>query len=400
MKRTHVVFPRAFHFGPEVLWKVLPTLHTLGARVGVVTGRRWARESGTLDRVVHILKEAGLTVRVAEGVPTNPDREDVHRIRDAFQAGVDWLLALGGGSVMDATKAAALALSSGRDIWDYVYEPGKSLPDLPAHLLPVVAVPTVAGSGSESDGAAVLNHRAQRRKLFLSFPELTPQVVLMDPTLYVSLRPYQTALGAVDIFCQFLEPLVMFQHPFSLAERLSLTALQEVMERAREVMLYPDRLELRASLALLSTLSMNRWGRMGTGGTLSLHWLEHALSGFYPEIAHPQGLASLLPAYLHHQVSHCPDIWEPLALALTGSRDPEALIRTVVRWLTDLGVARSLRELGVREEDLDPMTDQALQDYGWDEGRIPGPHPMDREAVLSIYRRALGGVDFPGKSSG
>ena len=400
MKRTHVVFPRAFHFGPDVLWKILPTLNTLGNRVGIVTGKRWARESGVLPRVIQTLEQAGLQVFLAEGIPSNPDRDDVHRIRDLFQENVDWLLALGGGSVMDATKAAALAMASGRDIWDYVYEPGKSLPPLPRELPPVVAVPTVAGSGSESDGAAVLNHREQKRKLFLSVPELTPRVVLMDPVLHTSLSPEQTALGAVDIFCQFLEPLTMFQASFSLAERISLLALQEVMERSREVLRFPDRVELRASLALLSTLSMNRWGRMGTGGTLSLHWLEHALSGYYPDIAHPQGLASLLPAYLEYQTRQRPEIWSPLSLALTGTRDPEALVRHVIRWLEDLRVARSLRELGVQEADLEPMTERALQDYGWDEGRIPGPAPMDRDAVRAIYRRALGGDDFPGNSSG
>lgn len=386
MKGARLVFPRKVFFGLGALEKGLGVVPELGRRAVLFTGRRWAVESGTLSKVERTLKRLGMEVLSFSGIRPNPDRVQINELAEKTAAfGPDVLIALGGGSVVDATKAIALTARMGGDVWSYVMQRPKRV-----EAYPVVAIPTVAGSGSEFDGAAVINNREERAKMPLSLPELVPVLTILDPELHQSVPPDQTALGAVDIFCQFFEPFLLGEGRFPFSEELSLLGMRETIRRSREVLRHPEDLSLRAEMVLLASLSMSALGRLGRGGGFSLHWLEHVLSGHYPEIPHPQGLASLLPAYLRHHIPRNPRPFIPVSLALTGSGDPEALIPYLELWLEDLGVKKRLRELGVKEEDLSPMAGDVLRYYGWAEGgRVPGPVPMDREAVLQILQDAF-----------
>ncbi len=386
MKAMHLTFPRRYFFGPGALERAVRAFPTLGRRAVIVTGRRWARESGTLQRLEQLMAAQGLETLTLAGIPPNPDRVDINeRAREAARWQPDFFVALGGGSVMDATKAIALAAREGKDIWHYITERPRRV-----QAYPVVAVATVAASGSEFDGAAVINHRELKAKMPLSYPELVPQIAVVDPELQASVPPYQTALGAVDIFCQFLEPYLLGQGAFAPAEELALLALRLVIDRGRAVLKHPRNLQIRAELAYLAGLSMSQLARLGRGGRFSLHWLEHVLSGHYPDIPHPQGLASLLPAYLVFHIQRRPEVFRPVALVLTGSAEPEGLVAFVEDWLHDLGVARRLQDLGVARESLPILARDVMRYYGWEpDGRVSGPVPMDEADVLAIYEAAF-----------
>ncbi len=386
MKAMHLTFPRRYFFGPGVLNRAVREFPSLGRRAVIITGRRWAQESGTLGRLQNLLKEQGLETLALPGIPPNPDRTEIqHRAQEAARWNPDFFIALGGGSVMDATKAIALVAKEGRDVWEYITQRPRRV-----QAYPVVAIATVAASGSEFDGAAVINHRELKAKMPLSNPELVPRITVVDPELHLSVPPYQTALGVVDIFCQFLEPYLLGEGSFAPSEGLSLLALRLVVHRGRAVLRHPQDLTLRAELAFLAGLSMSQLARLGRGGRFSLHWLEHVLSGHYPEIPHPQGLASLLPAYLSFHLERRPENFREVALALTGSADPRGLVPFVEDWLHDLGVARRLRDLGVEEPTLPRLARDAVKFYGWEsDGRIAGPVPMSEEDALAIYQAAF-----------
>ncbi len=388
MKAMHLTFPRRYFIGQGALQRAVREFPSLGQRAVIVTGQRWARESGTLDRLIHLLAQENLETLVLPGIPPNPDRSDINqRAREASAWGPHFFVALGGGSVMDATKAIALVSREGRDIWDYITQRPRKV-----QAYPVVAIATVAASGSEFDGAAVINHRALKAKMPLSYPALTPHIAVVDPELQASVPPYLTALGVVDIFCQFLEPHLLAEAAFAPAESLSRTALRLVVDLGRAVLRHPQDLTLRAELGFLASLSMSQLGRIGRGGKFSLHWLEHVLSGYYPEIPHPQGLASLLPAYLAFHIARRPEAFHDVAITLLGTAAPQGLVPFLQDWLQDLGVARNLQSLGVRREDLAPMARDVVQQYGWEpDGRVAGPVPMGEAEILAIYTAAFEG---------
>ncbi len=386
MKAAQLTFPRRYFFGPGSLERSVQFFPELGRRAVVVTGQRWARESGTLQRLLDLLQARGLETRVLAGIPPNPDHEEIDlRAREIAPWPPDFFVALGGGSVMDATKALALAAREGKPIWQYITERPRRV-----QAYPVVAIATVAASGSEFDGAAVINHRTLKAKMPLSYSELVPRISVVDPDLQKSVPRYQTALGVVDIFCQFLEPHLLGQGRFAPAEGLSRMALRLIVDLGRAVLREPENLTLRAEIAWLASLSMSSLGRIVRGGRFSLHWLEHVLSGHYPEIPHPQGLASLLPAGLAFHLERSPTRFQEVALALLGTATPEGLVAFVESWLQDLGVARRLRDLGVREESLAPMARDVVRWYGWEpDGRVAGPQPMEEQDILAIYRQAF-----------
>ncbi len=390
VRKTRQTLPRRFFFGPGALEDALDWLPGRGHTFGVVVGRSWARSSGVLDRVIHALEAQGKGAVVVEGVPPNPPREVVMEGARTFrERGVDYVVALGGGSVMDAAKAMALMAVNEGDVWDYVYRgPAHPMPEVKG-ALPVMAISTVAASGSEFDGASVITHLADRVKMPLSLDVLVPEAAVIDPALHVTVPVSTTALGVVDIFCQFLEPYLSARNHVGLMDQITRLGLESVVRYGTLVVRHPDDVELRANLALLASLSVNRWGRLGMRTTFSLHYIEHVLSGFYPDIPHPQGLASLLPAFLRFHAPHVPHLIGAVGMVLAGSPDVDALVRAVEHFLDLLGVNRRLRDLGVREGDLPAMAEVTLRYYGWRDGRVPGPVDMDREAVLAILREAF-----------
>lgn len=389
VRKTRQTLPRHFLFGVGAFEDALALLPTKGHVIGVVVGRSWAQKSGVLERVVNHLQKAGRKAVVVDGVPPNPPREVVMEGAGRFRdEGVDYVVAIGGGSVMDAAKAMALMAVNEGDIWDYVYKgPAYEIPPVKG-ALPVMAVSTLAASGSEFDGASVITHPTEKVKMPLSMDILVPEVAVIDPALHTTVPVYHTALGVVDILCQFMEPYLSAQNHVGLMDQVTRLGLENALRYGELAVRFPEDVEIRANLALLASLSVNRWGRLGMKTSFSLHYIEHVLSGFYPEIPHPQGLASLLPAFLRFHAPHIPHLIGAVAQTVAGSPTLDALLRRLDHFFSLLGVNKRLRDLGVREGDLPAMADVAVKYYGWRDGKVPGPVDMDREAVLSILRDA------------
>ncbi len=386
MKSARLVFPRKYIFGEGVLERALTDLNFLGDKAVVITGRRWARESGILDKVLNILKSAEIDAVALSGISPNPNCVEIdEKAKRVKEIDPDFVAALGGGSVMDATKAISLVAKSGGSIWEYVEKRPKGI-----KAYPVVAIPTVAASGSEMDGAAVVNNRALKTKMPVSYPELVPVVSIVDPSLHTSLPKYETAIGCVDIFCQFFEPYLLGEGNFSVSEDLSLLGMKSVIDLSQKVLKEPKDVRIRGELAMLASLSMSSWGRVGRGGKFSLHWLEHILSGYYPDIPHAQGLASLLVPFVEFHITRKPELFEKVAAYLTGKGEPKEFVGFLRNWLKELGVLKSLNDLGVKEGDLEDMADDVVRYYGSDvNGLVPGPVPMDSTIILTIYRSSF-----------
>ncbi len=378
MKEAKLYLPGRYFIGPGVLERGLKETKRLGNRTVVITGRKWAIESGTFDLVKKTLKAMGTEVHLLSGISPNPDASEIDdKAQSVRKIDPDFITGLGGGSVLDATKAISLVTRSGGKVWDYVVRKLS-----PGGAYPVVAISTVAASGSDFDGAAVINNRALRAKMPISHPDLVPVISIVDIKLHVPVPKYTTAIGCVDIFCQFFEPYITGEEEFFASKNLALASMKRVMDVCPLVLENPNSLEYRGELAYLASLSMSGFFRVGRGGGFSMHWLEHVLSGHFPEIPHAQGLASLIVAYTRF-FSNSPGV-RSVSEFLTGN--PNQLPSHIDQWLSRIGVRKRLRDLGVGKEKLPELAKDVVKYYGWLDGRVPAPHPMTEEDVLEIYR--------------
>jgi len=386
MKIAKLSFPSKYFIGPGVLEKGLRECPPLGNKAIILTGKKWAIESGTRDKVADLLRKYGVEVNFLSGISPNPDHTEIDEFaREVQIISPDFLVALGGGSVMDATKAISLVARTGGKIWDFIVNRPKNV-----NAYPIVAIPTVAASGSEFDGAAVINNRTLKAKMPIGYPELIPKISIVDPVLHTSLPSYQTAIGCVDIFCQFFEPYIMGEGEFPISEHITLMGMKRVVEICTELLKDPQNIDLRGELAYLASLSMSGLGRVGRGGKFSMHWLEHVLSGHYPEIPHAQGLATLLVPYTTYFVERSPDVFRKIAHKLLKLNDPSLLPGFFAEWLEKIGVYRKLRDLGVARSSLPRMAQDAIKYYGWEPGKlVAAPVPMNADDVLKIYEMAF-----------
>lgn len=386
MEIAKLYFPSKYFIGPGVLEKGLRECPLLGNKAIILTGKKWAIESGTRDKVADLLRKYGVEVNFLSGISPNPDHTEIDKLAHQVQKiSPDFLVALGGGSVMDATKAISLVARTVGKIWDFIVNRPKNI-----KAYPIVAIPTVAASGSEFDGAAVVNNRALRAKMPIGYQELVPKISIVDPELHTSLSSYQTAIGCVDIFCQFFEPYIMGKGEFPMSEHISLMGMKRVVEICPEVLKNPKNVDLRGELAYLASLSMSGLGRVGRGGKFSMHWLEHVLSGHYPEIPHAQGLASLLVSYTKFFVDRKPDVYKRITKTLVNSDNAADLPDFLDKWLNEIGVAKSLSELGVTTDSIEKMANDVIRYYGWEPGKlVSAPIPMNRNDIVKIYKMAF-----------
>ncbi|MDP6439213.1 MAG: iron-containing alcohol dehydrogenase, partial [Candidatus Brocadiia bacterium] len=216
-KGLKLSLPRCVHIGPGTVRRLGEEVARLGERALLVTGRRALRESGTLDRVLALMGDAGISVEVFDEVPPEPDLATVDRARERLRgADCDVVIGLGGGSALDAGKAAAALADA--DEPTAVYHAGA---DVPARGLPHIAVPTTAGTGSEATSNSVLIDPDGMVKKSLRGPTLLPDVCIVDAELTLSCPPSVTAASGMDALVQAIESYVSV-HAVATTEALSL----------------------------------------------------------------------------------------------------------------------------------------------------------------------------------
>jgi len=388
MRPFEFFLPTKIIFGSGRFKEIGSLAASLGRRPLVVVGRRWAKQSGTLDEALSLLRESGLNPFVFEGIEPNPRVETVDRgSLFAKENGVDLVIGLGGGSVIDAAKGIALVTVSGGSIWDYIYwGPGKFKE--PKGVLPIVAIPTTAATGSEADEAAVITNWRKKEKMFVSHTSLFPKYALIDPELHLSLPERVTAEGVCDMFTQVLEPFLNSKRNSPIADGISIVLLQTIMEYGIKVIGKPDDLELRETLALCATLSMGRFHRMGRGGVFSLHYIEHVVSG-WTDCSHGVGLAALLPAWIEEISPFTRERMRTLSHSLFGSDKPDDFIEKVKEWLSQIGLRVSLREIGMNKKDIEKVAEDVVRLYGWREGKLGGIVPLSKNEILRILHSSF-----------
>ena len=297
-----------------------------GTRVLIHYGGSSAVKSGLIGRVIQSLDAAGVAHVELGGVVPNPRlslvRQGAELCRDA---GVDFILAVGGGSVIDSAKAIGYALANDGDVWDFYSKKRE-----PAACLPIGAVLTIAAAGSEMSNSSVITNEAGMLKRGCNSELCRPKFAVMNPELTVTLPPYQTASGCVDILMHTLERYLGRPDGAELTDGFSEELLRVVMRSARILRDEPDNYDARAEVMWASSLSHN--GLMscgGTGGDWASHQLEHELGGMF-DVAHGAGLAAVWGSWARYVLADSPERFARLGLRVLGVVPEETVTGTAL----------------------------------------------------------------------
>lgn len=353
--------------------------------VMVQYGQGSIRKSGLYDRVMTSLQNAGIAVVEKGGVEPNPKVEFVREaVKLCRETGVELILAVGGGSVIDSCKYTALGALYDGDVWDIPSR--KYAPD---RALPVAAIITHAAAGSEMSGSAVLTNMAENMKRGFGSDLNRCLFAICDPELTYTVGPYQTACGIVDLMTHTIERYFTLCPPTPLTDRLAEGLLVSVIEAGRRVMAEPEDYEARGTILWASSLAHNDLTGCGREHILAVHQLEHALSGEYDHVAHGAGLAVLYPAWARYVYREDVPRFAQFARRVWGIREAEDEsaarlgIEAMAAYFAELGMPTRLRDFGVTEESLPKLADLCIY-HGT---RVVKSYiPLDYDTCLAIFQ--------------
>ncbi|MET3291745.1 UNVERIFIED_CONTAM: alcohol dehydrogenase YqhD (iron-dependent ADH family) [Brevibacillus sp. OAP136] len=390
-----VSFPTRVLFGCGELTKIGSEAAKLGHKALLVTGGKAVRAAGILQRAIQYLTESNVTPILYDRIEPNPRTSSVDAgAALAREHACDLVIAIGGGSVMDAAKMIALTAKSQRPAYDYM----RGNPDgLFAQLatitdaLPIITVPTVAATGSEANEKSVLTHWDTHEKSSMSAPALFPRTALLDPTLTYSVPSRVTAESSADIFSHLFEAYLISAPSTHVQDGITESLIRQVVHFAPIAFAEPRHEEARSTLLWASTLAISPFTLAGRGAGYPLHQLEHPLSGHY-DISHGRGLSILALPYFRQIIAHDrPDRLARMGRQCFGVTHPDDqqaafdTIDAVAAWFARLGITERLADFGIPHAALETLAEDAIRIGGRGSGSIAGSRPISLRDVLAIY---------------
>ena len=357
-----------------------------GSKVLLHYGGGSAVRSGLLDRVKASLENAGIACIELGGVQPNPRDTLVYKgITLCREEQVDFILAVGGGSVIDSAKAIAMGVPYDGDFWDFYS--GKS----PEAALPVATVLTIAAAGSEGSGDSVITKEDGMLKRGAGGDCLRPRFSIMDPELTQTLPAYQTACGATDIMAHVFERYFTNTTEVEITDRLCEAVLLTMIKETPRVIADPANYEARANIMWAGTVAHTNIVGVGREQDWNSHGIEHELSALY-DCAHGAGLAVIMPAWMEFVYKHNPLRFAQAAVRVWGCQmdfeQPENTAREGIarfrRFLRSIGMPLTFDELGAKVEDIPALVEK----FGIGDGRTGGFVKLSAEDIAAIYRIA------------
>jgi alcohol dehydrogenase YqhD (iron-dependent ADH family) len=361
------------------------------SKVLVHFGSGSARKSGLLDKVENSLEAAGVDYEELGGVVPNPRLSLVYKGIDLVKKeGIDFILAVGGGSVIDSAKAIAYGAVADFDVWDLYSHKRK-----PEASLPVGVVLTIAASGSEMSDSSVITNEDGWKKCGCNSDICRPKFAIMDPELTETLPDYQTKCGCTDIIMHTLERYFTTKGTMELTDAIAAAVIKTVMKNARILIKDPQNYDARAEVMWAGSLSHNGLTGCGNGGNdFATHRLEHELSGMF-DVAHGAGLAALWGSWARYVCSNCMDRFVKFATDVmdvsAGDIDAGtalAGIEAMENFFSEIGMPVSIPELlgrPVTDEEIDTMAKKCSEAVG---GKIGTAKELHEDDFKSIYKMA------------
>ena len=338
-----------------------------GTKVMIVYGGGSVVRSGLLDKVKKYLDEAGIAHVELGGIQPNPTDPKVYEgIELGRREGIDFLLPVGGGSVIDTAKAIAMGIPYEGDFWDFYIN--KVVPE---KAIPLGVVLTIPAAGSEGSGNTVITKLDGLQKLSLRVPEvLRPVFSIMNPELTYTLPPFQTACGVADMMAHIMERYFTNTQEVEIGDRLCEGTLMAIINEAPKVMRNPEDYGARANLMWAGMIAHNGTCGVGCEEDWASHFLEHEISAIYG-VTHGAGLSVIFPAWMTWMVEHNVGKIAQYAVRVWGvpeSEDKKAValegIGKLKTFFTSLGLPVTFKELGVENPDIDRLADSLHRNKG------------------------------------
>ncbi len=389
--------PTRLIFGASALSRLGEVVKAHGNKALIVTGSGSVKRNGTFARAVSSLRDAGVSFVECSGVEPNPRITTVRRGADiARKEGCDVIVALGGGSTMDAAKVIAAAVLYDGDPWDMIFH-GQENVHVPTQALPVITVPTLAATGSEMNCGAVISNKETSEKSFVQTPCLYPKVAVMDPELTLSVPKDQTAYGVCDLITHVTETYFNSTDNTPIQDRFAEGVILVAMEYGPKAIADGGDLEARTQIQWAATLALNGWVSTGAGGMgFPVHMIEHTVSAYH-DITHAAGLAIINPSWMRFAAKANPRKFVQFAerifgLKATGPDDLDCALAGVDRFeefLKSIGCPTRFSELGIGGKLVETYASETLRIMNDGKGNLPGVPSMTHEDIVNVLRAAL-----------
>ncbi|AYF07725.1 MULTISPECIES: iron-containing alcohol dehydrogenase [Bacillus] len=379
--------PTKLIFGKGQLEQLKNEIPQFGKKVLLVYGGGSIKRNGIYDNVLSILKDINAEVFELTGVEPNPRVSTVKKgIQICKNNGVEFILAVGGGSVIDCTKAIAAGSKYDGDVWDIVTKTAFA-----SEALPFGTVLTLAATGSEMNAGSVITNWETNEKYGWGSPVTFPQFSILDPVHTVSVPRNQTIYGMVDIMSHVLEQYFHHGTNTELQDRYCESVLKTVIETAPKLLSDLESYEHRETILYCGTMALNGILAMGVKGDWATHNIEHAVSAVH-DIPHGGGLAILFPNWMKHVVDENISRFKQFAIRVfdvetDGKTDREIAlegIEALRQFWTSIEAPVTLADYAIGENEIDVMADKAMA-YG----EFGNFKKLNKDDVLSIYKASL-----------
>ncbi|WP_339292760.1 iron-containing alcohol dehydrogenase [Paenibacillus sp. FSL W8-0187] len=379
--------PTQLIFGKGQLSALSGEVAKYGRNVLLVYGGGSIKRSGLYDQVIALLKEANAAVTELVGVEPNPRLSTVHKgVALCREHDIDLILAVGGGSVLDCSKAIAVGAKYDGDMWDFVERKA-----VPQAGLPLGTVLTMAATGSEMNGGSVITNEVTQEKMGWGSPHAYPSFSILDPVHTFSLPRDQTVYGIVDIMSHVLEHYFHQDTNTPVQDGFCETILRTVIDTAPKLVEDLENYEHRETIMYCGTMALNGMINMGMAGDWGTHNIEHAVSAVY-DIPHGGGLAILFPNWMKYNQSADPQRFKSLAVNVFGvdpaGKSDEAIglegIKALRSFWTSIGAPSTLGAYEIDDSQIEAMADKAMRF-----GPFGNFRKLQREDVVEIYRMSL-----------
>ncbi len=356
--------PTDIRFGKDQIQCLPAELAKYGKRVLLVYGGGSIKRSGLYDTIMELLSD--FEVSELSGIEPNPKLTSVEMGSELCKKEkTEVILAVGGGSVIDASKHIAASACYDGAPWDLVMDRS-----LVKKALPIAVVLTICATGSEMNSGAVISNEKTHEKLEINTPLLYPKLSICDPTYLYTLPAKQTAAGLVDILSHVMEQYFQPNDEAFITDALSEAVMKTVVKYAKKAIDEPRNYEARSNLMWASTVGLNHLLTVGKGGAWSVHPIEHVVSAYY-DITHGVGLAILTPAWMEYVLSDATESrFARFAREVFGVDEKDdrkaALsgIGNVRKFNESLGMPGSLSQAGVPDDKFDEMASEAVRTSG------------------------------------
>lgn len=362
-----------------------------GSRVLIHYGGKSAVKSGLIDRVKDILEREGLFYVELGGVVPNPHLSLIYEgIKLCKENRIDFILAVGGGSVIDSAKAIGYGLANEGDVWDLFRHVKKA-----EGCYPIGSILTIAAAGSETSNSCVITKEDEGRKRAYDDDVSRPKFAIMNPMLTLTLPPYQTASGCTDIMMHTMERYFTKGETLEITDAISEAVMRTVMANAEILQDDPQNYSAREEVMWIGSLSHNSLTGCGNdGGDFSCHMIEHELGGMF-DVTHGAGLAAIWPSWARYCLDSTPGRFSRFArnvMGVTSILDDKAAGLEGIRRMEDfyhrIGMPTTLKELGIEptDEQIRELARETMKAAGGQQGSARVLHEDDVVEILNMAK--------------